>query len=135
MMDLDPAAGSPAQNSGETAGVGTPPAPGSLTGEVRRWLRSCATKGALRSTLHLFDYEDGLALRWHPRGRGSPILVDPRIAFGAPMIADSGVPTSVIRDRFKAGETLAEIEDDFDIPRAQVEEALAFEGVPVHTAA
>jgi uncharacterized protein (DUF433 family) len=61
-----------------------------------------------------FDYEDGLALRWHPRGRDSPILVDPRIAFGAPMIADSGVPTSVIRDRFKAGETLAEIEDDFD---------------------
>lgn len=56
--------------------------------------------------LDQFDYQEGRALRWHPRGRTSVMLIDPRIAFGAPVIEESGLPTAVLAERFKAGETL-----------------------------
>ena len=37
---------------------------------------------AVAERLSEFDYEEGLALRWHPRGRGSVILVDPKNMVG-----------------------------------------------------
>ena len=90
---------------------------------------------AIQERLDQFDYEQGLALRWYPRGRNSGILIDPRIAFGAPIIGDTGVPTWVIRDRYEAGEDLAEIEEDFGVPRVLLREALTFENVELPTAA
>ena len=90
---------------------------------------------AIKERLEQFDYEEGLAFRWHPRGRSSVILVDPRIAFGAPMIGETGVPTAVVKERYDAGEKLDEIADDFDLPHSQVVEALEFEGVRLAPAA
>lgn len=72
-----------------------------------------------------FDYEKGLAVRWHIAGRGSPILIDPQIAFGAPQI--KGVPTWAIKGRQKAGESLADIADDFHLKILEVEKAIQFE--------
>lgn len=89
---------------------------------------------AVKERLDQFDYEEGLALRWHPRGRDSVIIVDPRVAFGAPMIGESGVPTSIVRERFDAGEDLDEIEEDFGVSREELVEALRFEGVHRHAA-
>jgi uncharacterized protein (DUF433 family) len=90
---------------------------------------------AIRDRLEQFDYERGLALRWHPRGRSSVILIDPRIAFGAPIIGDTGLPTWVVRERYEAGEELPEIEADFDVAQPQLAAALEFEGVPLRPAA
>jgi len=78
-----------------------------------------------------FDYEDGLALRWHPRGRDSVILIDPRVAFGAPIIGGTGVPTRILRDRFQAGEHIEDIQEDFGLTRPQLEQALFFEDVAI----
>ena len=74
-----------------------------------------------------FDYEQDLALRWYPRGRHTPILIDPRISYGAPIVASVGVPTWVLRQRYDAGETLEEIEDDFEVPRIELIAAIDFE--------
>jgi uncharacterized protein (DUF433 family) len=90
---------------------------------------------AVADRIAQFDYEDGLALRWHPRGRESVILVDPRIAFGAPVIGGTGIPTWVVKDRVEAGEDLDELEDDFGLSRDQLNEALRFEDVTVPAAA
>lgn len=79
--------------------------------------------------LYEFDYEDGLALTWHPRGRDVPIVVDPRIAYGAPIARESGVPTWVFRERSQAGESLSEIADDFGAELAEITAALEFEGI------
>lgn len=79
---------------------------------------------AVADRLDQFDYEDNLALRWHPRGRQSIILVDPRVAFGAPILGDTGIATWVIKDRVLAGETLSEIEDDFGVDQRLLEQAL-----------
>jgi len=76
-----------------------------------------------------FDYEHELAVRWHVAGRTSPIIIDPRIAFGAPTI--NGIATWVIKGRAIAGESIADIGRDFNLAADDVTEALAFEGIPL----
>ena len=79
----------------------------------------------------LFDYELDLALTWHPAGRDSAVKIDPRIAFGKPIV--EGIPTGAIKGRWVAGETLREIEEDFDISRLAISDALIFEGVDLES--
>lgn len=74
-----------------------------------------------------FDYEHGVALTWHVAGRDSPVVIDPRISFGAPTVR--GVPTSVIKGRWAAQEAIEDIVDDFRLDPEEVRQALRFEGV------
>ena len=74
-----------------------------------------------------FEYEKEIALRWHVAGKGEPIIIDPRISFGAPNVR--GVPTWVVRGRWEAGESVPEIADDFDLSQNLVADALKFEGI------
>lgn len=74
-----------------------------------------------------FDYENGLALVWWVRGRQLPITIDPRIAFGAPTI--KGVPTWVLRGRWHAGESVSDIQEDFELVEDDVRHALRFEDI------
>ena len=80
-----------------------------------------------------FDYEEvgeeNWALRWHPVGRDSKVVVDPRISFGAPIV--EGLPTWVLRGRWKANEEIEEIIEDFGISREAVIDGLRFEGIEV----
>ena len=75
-----------------------------------------------------FDYEHGLALVWHVAGRNNPVRIDPRISFGAPTIR--GIPTWVLIGRWKAGESIEDIADDFDLDEEDVWRGLIFEGIP-----
>lgn len=78
--------------------------------------------------LREFEYEkDGIVLRWHLAGPSSPIIIDPRISFGAPTV--KGVPTWVIRGRWNAGESDSDIATDFGIRKEEVREALRFERI------
>jgi Putative DNA-binding HTH domain len=62
--------------------------------------------------LREFEYEhDGIVIRWYVAGRASPIIIDPRIAFGAPTVG--GTPTWIIKGRWNAGEPDSEIAEDF----------------------
>lgn len=56
-----------------------------------------------------------------------PVEIDPRIAFGRPVLAGRAVPTAVLADRFKAGDSLNELALDHDISRQAVEEAIRCE--------
>jgi len=78
--------------------------------------------------LTAFDYEhEGIAVRWHVAGTGVPIVIDPRISFGAPSV--KGTPTWIIKGRFDAGESDSAIAEDFDLDVTAVRAALKFEGV------
>ena len=55
------------------------------------------------------------------------VVVDPQIAFGRPVLAGRGVPTAVLADRFKAGDTLEQLADDYEIATQVIEEALRCE--------
>jgi uncharacterized protein (DUF433 family) len=73
-----------------------------------------------------YDKKVGLAVRWHVAGRNSPVIIDPRITFGAPSV--DGVPTRLLLARWEAGESPLEIADDFDMAVRAVVAALEFEG-------
>lgn len=81
----------------------------------------------LDKRLHEFDYEHELAIKWHAAGRDKPILIDPRVAFGAPTV--QGIPTWAIKGRWEAGEDAEEIADDFGLEPAMILSALQFEDV------
>jgi len=74
-----------------------------------------------------FDYEYGVALVWHVAGRSSPVLIDPRVSFGAPTVR--GIPTWVIKGRWEAQEGIDEIVEDFRLEQEEVKGALRFEGI------
>jgi uncharacterized protein (DUF433 family) len=76
--------------------------------------------------LREFEYEEpGIVLKWHVAGPSSPIVIDPRISFGAPAVR--GTPTWIIRGRYDAGESDSDIAQDFGIEKEEVREALKFE--------
>lgn len=57
------------------------------------------------------------------------IAIDPLVAFGRPTISDTGVPTNVISGRFRAGEKITDLVEDYGIGKAEIEQALEYEGV------
>jgi len=87
-----------------------------------------AWEGLIGERFNEFDYDQqGLAITWHPRGRQSLVVIDPRVSFGAPIV--HGVPTWIIRGRRSAGERITEIADDFGLQESDVIQALEFEGL------
>ncbi len=55
------------------------------------------------------------------------VVIDPRIAFGRPVIAGTGIPTAVIHERWKAGDSVAALSEDYDRTSEEIEEALRYE--------
>jgi len=75
--------------------------------------------------LELFEFQpDGVARLWYPRGRRVPIILDPSLGAGRPVIAGSNVRVEVLEERLRAKWTIDEIADDFELDRATVEAAL-----------
>jgi uncharacterized protein (DUF433 family) len=67
--------------------------------------------------------QDPQSLRNEPR----LVMIDPEIQFGRPVLTGTGIPTLVIADRYKAGESIADLARDYDRPEAQIEEAIRCE--------
>jgi uncharacterized protein (DUF433 family) len=55
------------------------------------------------------------------------IAIDPRIAFGRPVVLRRGVSTSAIAERIDAGETIENIAADYDLGSAEIEQAALYE--------
>ena len=73
-----------------------------------------------------FDAE-GLARRWYPeRAKYSDILLDPRIAFGKPIIHGHNITTYAVMDAFKAEGNIDAVADWFDIKPALIKQAVEF---------
>lgn len=56
-----------------------------------------------------------------------PIAIDPKIAFGRPVVLRAGVSTGIIAERIDAGETVAELSEDYDLSPSEIEEAILYE--------
>jgi uncharacterized protein (DUF433 family) len=97
----------------------------------RHWLEK-----RLRLCLSRVDVESGSPLRLYPFSRvpveGCPktIVLDPRIRFGRPTITGRGVPTDVVFERHQAGDSIAELAEDYGLPAEEVEEAVRYEAAP-----
>lgn len=80
------------------------------------------------SELHNFDCieDDPWFLRWFPEGKKGPIVIDPHIAAGKPVIRGSAVSVGIVHRRFVAGEHIDEIAQDFELEPTDVEIALRY---------
>ena len=79
-----------------------------------------------RETVDQIDYDHELAARWFPIGKTVPIVVDPRLSTGLPVIEGRGVTVQAIRNRFKAGLRIDFIAKDFEMEPDLVETALQY---------
>jgi uncharacterized protein (DUF433 family) len=79
----------------------------------------------------------GLPIRLYPftRKRDSAqlveepraVVIDPHVSFGRPVLVGTGIPTSVIAERYKAGESMDDLADDYGRTRLEIEEAIRCE--------
>lgn len=59
-----------------------------------------------------------------PAYRGATVVVDPKRAFGLPLLVHGGARVEDIVDRFLAGDHLADIAYDFAVPEQEVEDVI-----------
>lgn len=78
--------------------------------------------------------EQGLARQLFPFTRSTQhandpriVSMNPRIAFGKPVIVGTGVPTAIIAERYKTGESILELARDYEIKDIEIEEAIRCE--------
>jgi uncharacterized protein (DUF433 family) len=86
-------------------------------------------KAVLTNSLARVEYDkQGRAVRLFPmfRREDAPksIVIDPRRAFGRPIIIGTAVPAADIRARFDAGDSVEELARDFELAPKLIEDAL-----------
>lgn len=75
----------------------------------------------------------GTAVRLYPFTRKREIdepkyvVIDPAISFGRPILAGTGIPTGAIAERYKAGESVPQLAEDYGRSREEIEEAIRCE--------
>ena len=55
------------------------------------------------------------------------VAIDPYVSFGRPVLVGTGIPTSVIAERYKAGESIQALAEDYERPPHDIEEAIRCE--------
>lgn len=89
----------------------------------------------LRTHLMRIEWDDaGIPIKLYPfTGKAAtanapvPVEIDPTVAFGRPVLKGRGVPTAILADRFKAGDSLAMLAGDYETSTEQIEEAIRCE--------
>lgn len=94
-------------------------------------------KGIIQAYLKRVDRDPkGTAIRLYPFLHRHPqefqtepkiILIDPRVSFGKPVLVGVGIPTSVIADRYKAGESVSALAEDYECETSEIEKAIQYE--------
>lgn len=55
------------------------------------------------------------------------VCIDPTISFGRPVLSGTGIPTAVIANRYKAGESMDQLAADYGRERSEIEDAIRCE--------
>lgn len=89
-------------------------------------------EAALRRVV--FDPGSGVPIRLYALGpheteQSEFVAFDPHIAFGRPALVAAGVPIMNIADRFRAGESIGSLAEDFGVDRDEIEEAIRQDGL------
>jgi uncharacterized protein (DUF433 family) len=88
----------------------------------------------LDTSLARIDWERDLAVRLYPPVRDGDlasqpktIVVDPRLGFGQPVIAGTGIETRIVAERYRAGEPSRRLADDYGVDLDRIEDAIRCE--------
>lgn len=87
---------------------------------------------ALRDHLRRIERDlTGVPIRLFPFGPGEPeerpVVIDPNLSFGRPVIAGTGIATAMVAERFAGGETKLELAEDYGVEEALIEAAISYE--------
>lgn len=74
-----------------------------------------------------FDRATDVAVRFYPDGKESSVVVDPKHAFGRPVIEGTNITTEAIGCLIRGGDKLEDIAADYRLDLAQVESAWEYE--------
>ena len=93
-----------------------------------------ALRELLKAHLHRVEHDStGTVVRLYPftrkRDLREPkvVVIDPHISYGRPVLVGTGIPTAVIAERYKAGESIDELAEDYGRSRNEIEEAIRCE--------
>jgi uncharacterized protein (DUF433 family) len=93
-----------------------------------------AIKELLQAYLRRIDRDAaGFALRLYPFTRKRQwdepraVVIDPYVSFGRPVLAGTGIPTSIVAERYKAGESVEQLAEDYGRELLEIEEAIRCE--------
>lgn len=92
-------------------------------------------KELIRDFLERIDRdEQGLISRLYPFTRTSArpsdpkiVVIDPRVSFGKPVLAGTGLRTAVVAERYLAGEAIEELAADYACDQQMIQEAIRVE--------
>jgi uncharacterized protein (DUF433 family) len=83
--------------------------------------------------LDRLEWDGSLAARLYPFTRSNPenapksVIIDPRFSFGRPVLKDARITTAIIAERYKAGESVQSLADDYGCSHLDVEEGIRCE--------
>jgi uncharacterized protein (DUF433 family) len=94
-----------------------------------------AMQEVLQAHLHRIERDlNGIPVRLYPFTRKrefqeepKAVVIDPQVSFGRPILAGTGIPTAVIAERYKAGESMDALAEDYGRQRVEIEEAIRCE--------
>lgn len=88
----------------------------------------------LSAALHRIERDTkGIPIKLYPFTRNdfkdapSIVVIDPSLSAGRPVIAGTGLPTEIIAERYKAGESIEDLAHDYEREQAEIEEAIRCE--------
>lgn len=86
-----------------------------------------AMRAVLETHLRRVEYKHGRAVRLFPLHREEApraVVIDPRRAFGRPVLLGTSVPIHDIYSRWHRGESIAQLASDYEVKPGEIEEAL-----------
>ncbi len=93
-----------------------------------------AMRELLKTHLRRIEHDEaGLAIRLYPFTRPEHaqqprvVVIDPRMSFGRPVIAGTGIATTAIAERYLAGESVVELAKDYGRELSEIEETVRCE--------
>jgi len=93
-----------------------------------------AIKSIMQAYLQRIERDSsGLVIRLYPfvrrRDINEPkmVVIDPFVSFGKPILVGTGIPTAIIAQRYKSGESIDELAEDYGRSRLEIEEAIRCE--------
>ena len=88
----------------------------------------------MTAALHRIDRgPQGLPIKLYPFTRSTIddapalIVIDPTLAAGRPVLKGTGLATGILAERYKAGESVAQLARDYERSKAEIEEAIRCE--------
>ena len=91
-------------------------------------------KEVIKAYLKRIEYDEkGFVARLFPftrkRQLNEPkvVVIDPYISFGRPVLAGTGISTTIIAERYKAGESINDLKRDYNRHHNEIEEAIRCE--------